>query len=188
MGGPTKEVVATGGGPAKPLASDLTRALQALIAGEGTPEGSLFGRLTQRDPFGITQNIIQGIEGLDAPASMGQALQQIIQRDVDRQVADLRARFGAAGGTSLGTPGAVGEALFRSEAAPRFTTALGQLGLQQRGLELQGLLPLLQIAAQLGGFGIPQAREDVLVGPSKFSQVTGGIGDILSGIGEIVPG
>lgn len=184
---PTKEVVATGGGPAKPLGEDVIGALRALIAGEGSPEGSLFGRLTQRDPFNITRDITSGIEGLEG-LSQGQAIQKIIQQDIDRNVAGLRARFGAAGGTSFGTPAAFAESLFRSEAAPRFTTALGELGMRSRALELQALLPILELAGLLGARGFAPAREDVLVGPSKFSQVAGGLGDILSGIGEIVPG
>src|SRR3972149_5710848 len=137
---PKKEVVAAGGGPAKPLGEDIVSMLRALIAGEGTPEGSLFGRISGRDPLGQTGDIMSGISRLLEPVNVaptGEALQQIIQRDTERGAADLRSRFGAAGGVSLGTPAAYAESLFRAEAAPRAATAMGELGLKASGLETE---------------------------------------------------
>lgn len=99
---------------------------------------------------GVNQ-VLSGIQGLDfgskfnaGPAytqrdptvnsPLGAALQQILSQQQNRDVGDLRARYGMSGG-SRGTPALQAESLYRSQALPQTAAALGQIDLQQQSLD-----------------------------------------------------
>ena len=133
-----------GGGRATGLADDFISLLQSGLSGRFAPGNA--------NPYGSTAGIAGVLNDILAGGAgrFGGALSNLIHADTERQAADLRARFGAQGGASFGTPAAYAESLFRSEAAPRAATAIGQL-------QLSALAPLLQIISGLGERGIPQA-------------------------------
>lgn len=62
--------------------------------------------------------------------------QNLLQRKADRDVADLRARYGMGGGSNLGSAAALAEGNFRAENNAQIGTALGNINLQERGLNL----------------------------------------------------
>lgn len=147
-------------------------------------------RVDQSDPLGQTQGIAGVINDILGGSQLDttQALQQQIQTDIDTGVADLRAGFGASGGTSLGTPASVGEAIFRSRAAPLKTIATEGLLRGRQQLQLQTLLPILQLIASLSGRGIPQAQEEVLTSPNDFLQILQGLSGAAQGAGSVLTG
>jgi len=194
--GPTTETIATGGGAATPVADEFSKFLQSILTGgfatttvpgqpqavPGIPGATLSTSTTRRDPVDQTTGIAQALNALIAgPDVTGQqsAVQEIIQKSSGRQVADLRERF-TAGGGSRGTPSAVSEALFRSNVTPRIATAVGQLDLQSNQQRIQALLPFLQILSRFAGRGVPQAKTDVIVNPGPLSDIAG----IAQGVGK----
>lgn len=159
LGGPSTDVVESGGGVATPVAGDFASFLQSILSGT--------------DPVGQTSGIAKSLNELIAgPDITGQqsAIQQTIQQDTERQAANLRERF-TAGGGSQGTPSAVAEGLFRSNVTPKIATAVGNLELQSNQQRIQALLPFLQILAQFAGRGVPQARTDTIVNPGTFATI-----------------
>jgi hypothetical protein len=152
MGTQTKEV---GGGPATGLANDFVKFLQS-----GLNSGT-FGGLSgatgamNANPFGSTNGIAGVLNDIlsGGAGKLGGSLQELIGKQETRDVNDLRARFGASGGTAFGTPAAYAESLLRSETAPKLTQAVG-------GLQLQTLSQLLPLLAGLSQRGISQ-RETV---------------------------
>lgn len=121
---------------------------------------------------GIAQALNDIIAGPDVTGTQS-AVQEIIQSQSGRDVADLRERF-TAGGGSQGTPSAVAEGLFRSELAPKLAAATGQLDLAANQQQIQALIPILQTLSQFSGRGIPQA--------APFVQVKEGLGSTLGGL------
>lgn len=121
---------------------------------------------------GIAEALNSIIQGPDVTGTQS-AVQQIIQSQSERDVADLRERF-TAGGGSQGTPSAVAEGLFRSETAPKLAAATGQLDLAASQQQIQALIPILQVLSQFSGRGIPQA--------TPFVQVKEGLGSTLGGL------
>ncbi len=156
FGGPSTDVVESGGGAATPVAGDFASFLQNLLSGD--PVGQTTG---------IAKSLNELISGVDVSGPQA-AIQQTIQQSSDRQVADLRERF-TAGGGSQGTPSAVAEGLFRSEVTPKIATAVGNLELQSNQQRIQALLPFLQLLSQFAGRGVPQARTDTIVNPGGFA-------------------
>lgn len=161
MGPKVREI---GGGPATGLANDFVNLLRG-----GLNTGS-FGGVTAGQQFnasnptgntagiaGILNDILSGGAG-----NIGGSLAELLQNQQSRDVNDIRARFTAGGGASLGTPAASAEALYRSEAAPQIATQVGQL-------QLQTLLPLLNMITGLAGKGISQ--RETIAQPSTFSQI-----------------
>lgn len=131
---------------------------------------------------GIAEALNALVAGPDVSGTQS-AVQEIIQRQSGRDVADLRERF-TAGGGSQGTPSAVAEGLFRAETAPRLAAATGQLDLAANQQRIQALIPLLQLFGGFGGKGISQRTAGAVVKPGLASDVAG----LAQGVGEIVPG
>lgn len=121
---------------------------------------------------GIAEALNSIIQGPDVTGTQS-AVQEIIQSQSKRDVADIRERF-TAGGGSQGTPSAVAEGLFRSELAPKLAAATGQLDLAASQQQIQALIPILQVLSQFSGRGIPQA--------APFVQVKEGLGSTLGGL------
>lgn len=170
MGNKYKEV---GGGPATGLADSFVKFLQ-----QGITTGS-FGGVTAgqhagaADPFGSTAGIGGILNDLLAggAGNIGGSMADMISKQSERDVANLRARFGTGGGVGAGTPAAYGEALLRSETAPKLATAVG-------GLQLQTLSQLLPIFAGLAGKGISQ-RETIAT-PNPLVSTIGSIAPLIS--------
>ena len=134
--------------------------------------------------LGAFDTINKLISGTDI-TGMGKSLESIIESDIGRNVADLRERFTAGGGGGIGTPEAVAESLFRSEALPRKTMALGQLDIQSKQQQLAALMPLLQLIAQMSGMGIPQAQSSAFFDPGAFAQFMSGLGGVAKGVAGV---
>ncbi len=173
--GATVEETEVGGGEAQPLGEDFAAFLSKAL------ESGMF-----ENAGGQTQGIAQALNELVAgPDVTGQqsAVQEIIQKQSGRDVADLRERF-TAGGGSQGTPSAVAEGLFRSETAPRLALATGQLDLAANQQRIQGLIPILQALQGFASRGVSQRTAGAVVKPGILSDIAG----ITQGVGEIVPG
>jgi hypothetical protein len=152
MGTQTKEV---GGGAATGLADDFIKFLQQGLS-SGTFGGSTaVNGAMQANPYGSTHGIAGVLNDLlsGGAGQIGGSMNQMIQQQSTRDVDALRARFGAGGGQAFGTPAAYGEALLRSETAPKMTQAIGNL-------QFQALQPLFQAMLGLSGKGISQ-RETI---------------------------
>jgi hypothetical protein len=152
MGTQTKEV---GGGPATGLANDFVSFLQnGLNSGTFGGLGAATG-FAQANPMQSTQGIAGILNDIlsGGAGQLGGSMQQMISQQGERDVNAMRARFGQGGGTAFGTPGQYGEAMLRSETAPKLTQAIG-------GLQLQALQPLMQMMYGLSGKGISQ-RETI---------------------------
>lgn len=65
-----------------------------------------------------------------------QALKQSMDRDMQRGIADMRARFGQTG-NAFSTGASDAEAQLRAEAMPKMMLAQGQLGREMQGMDLQ---------------------------------------------------
>lgn len=187
-----------GGQPTGDFAKAFTEFLQQLLLGQpsqgtpdqtrnipgrgtatikGTPAASPIDKTT-----GIAGNLMELIGGTDITGQK-ESLQQLIQADTTRNVADLRERFTGTG-SSAGTPAAVAESLYRSEATPRTALAIGQLDMANRAQQLQALLPLLQLAGAFTGMGTSQASNYAFQTPSGAQQVA----DLLQGTGGLISG
>lgn len=160
MGPQTKEI---GGGSATGLADSFIASLQKLMNTGGT------GTAGSPDPMGSTGGIMGVLGDLLSPGAgkVGGSFADLIGKQQERDVAGLRARFGAGGGGAYGTPGASAESLYRSEAAPQIATQIG-------GLQLQALMPLLQAITGLSGKGI--AQRELVQTPGAAGQVAGLLG------------
>ena len=135
---------------------------------------------------GIAQALNDIISGPDVTGTQS-AVQQIIQQQSGRDVADLRERF-TAGGGSQGTPSAVAEGLFRSELAPKLAAVTGQLDLAASQQQIQALSPILQVLSQFSGRGVSQATPFVQVKEGPLQTIAGlaqGAGSAASGFGAL---
>jgi hypothetical protein len=90
---------------------------------------------------------LQSVGGFDVNSPMATAAQAMIKNQHDLDLANLRARYGAAGGAAYGTGAMRDEAMLDSQYAPQLATALGNLNMQQaninlgqRGQDLQNFL------------------------------------------------
>lgn len=167
-----------GGGPATGLANDFVKFLQ-----QGLSTGSFGGvsagqRTAGADPYGSTMGIAGVLNDLlsGGAGNVGGSMAEMISKQGERDVMGLRSRFGVGGGTSLGTPAAYGEAVLRSETAPKITTAVG-------GLQLQTLSQLLPLFANLAGKGISQ-RETVAQ-PNPLVSTIGALAPAIASFGNI---
>lgn len=121
---------------ATPLAEDLLARIQGQLD-QGT-FGQGFGGLDSEAGTAIRQFMARG--GANLPAirdvsgpgvnfgEMIDALETVQNRNVNRNAADLREQFGAAG-TRYGTTAQQGEGRFRAEAAQDWNVQLGQLAM-----------------------------------------------------------
>lgn len=85
--------------------------------------------------------------GFDMNSPMAQATMQILERQKQADIANVRARFGASGGSSMGTPAAYAEAQTSANYVPLMAQALGNLNMQdsqnriaQQGANNQAIL------------------------------------------------
>ncbi len=156
-----------GGGAATGLSNDLIELLRSGLGGRFTPRGG-FAVGDTMGIAGILNDIIAGGAG-----HLGGSLADLIHRDTERSSADLRARFGASGGQAFGTPAAYAESLFRSEAAPRAALGIGNL-------QLQALLPLLQLTGGLAERGI--APRQTVATPSPFASFLSTLGSTAGAV------
>lgn len=138
------------------------------VGGTGTGIGTDFAQFLQNGlngQFGSGGNgANEGIGGLlnsilgQGAGTLGTALSSILQTQQKNDVASLRSRYGAAGGTGFGTPAAYGEATYRAQAAPQITSAIGNL-------QLNALGSILPAIAGIAGKDIPQASTMVEQNP-----------------------
>jgi hypothetical protein len=169
MGNKYKEY---GGGPATGLADDFVKFLM-----RGLNTGSFGGasgmqRFNGSNPDGSSQGMAGILNDIlsGGAGQLGGSMQQMISRDTDRQVGALRSRYGVGGGTAFGTGAQYAEGTLRAEQAPRLASAVGQL-------QLQTLLPLLQMTGQIAQMGIPQ-RQGVMQ-PNPWVSAIGAAAPII---------
>jgi hypothetical protein len=106
--------------------------------------------------------------GADMNGQTAQSIMQMGQQSLDRNVADLRARFGASGGASFGTPAAMAEADMRAQAIPQMMAQLGQLNQQEAGLQNQN--NALNLQSILGTAGANQGNVSSILGALGLNQ------------------
>lgn len=152
MGMKTKEV---GGGPATGLANDFVNFLQQGLQTGSFGAGTAAQRFDGSNPMGSTMGIAGVLNDLlmGGAGKAGGSMAEMINKDVERQAQAMRARYGASGGGSYGSSAAFGEALLRSEAAPKITQAV-------TGMQMSALAQLLPIMAGISQKGITQ-RETI---------------------------
>jgi len=174
----TREV---GGGAATGLSDDLIGAFRSLIAGNYGGQPGPGQRYDAANPVGSTNDFLGAITDILSPGGgrAGAGLTATIGRQSARDVADLRARYGATGGQAFGTPAAYAESQYRAEAAPRAATAVSQA-------QLSALMPLLALMAQLSGKGLSQ-RSTVIEPPAALSWLQG-LGGAATGAGNLLTG
>lgn len=171
-----------GGGPAVGLAKDFTSWLDNALTTGSFGLGNSGMQANNANPVGDTTGIAGVLNDILAGGAgkLGGSINQLISQHQTQDVGDLRARFGAGGGQSLGTPAAFAEASYRAKAAPEAATAIGNL-------QLNALLPILQMIAGLSGKGISQ-RETLaspnpwLSGLTALAGGATGAGNLLTGI------
>jgi hypothetical protein len=166
MGAQTKTV---GGQPSSPLAKQFTNFLMSGLAGgqfgTGNPQSQTMGI------GGVLNDILSGGAG-----KLGGSLATLMQNQQMRDVDSLRARFSSGSG-SYGSGAQYAEGLYKAQAAPQITSAIGNL-------QLSALSPLLGAYSSQAALGTPQAQ--TLTQPSQFSQVLGGINSIGQTLGPLL--
>ena len=138
-----------GGGNATGLGNDFWDFLR-----NGLNTGT-FGtsQMNSADPMGNTKGIAGILNDIlsSGAGKVGGSLQDMIARQNANNVANLRARFGSGGGTSLGTPGGYAEGTYLAQHAEDAPVAISQL----QNSVLQPLLALMGKGAEIG---TPQAQ------------------------------
>lgn len=139
------------------LQGALQNSLNSSQNTQGVARDQLLGQVGQRANLGNVntniqaQNVSPGsfqsqqanLNGINQPHSVIQdsafsnAMQQILNQRHSEDVANLRARFGASGGASRGTPAQYAEAQLDAQQLPQIAAALGQIRQQESGLDLQ---------------------------------------------------
>lgn len=154
--------------------------LSGLLGGVGGHSAA--GQFGQANPTGQTQGGAAGIlsDILSGGAGkLGGALGTQLQQQQTRDINSINSRFGAFGGTSLGTPAASADAQYRAQAAPNITSAIGQL-------QLGAISPLLSAGYGLANRGVttPYMQTNPIVqGIQGLTGAVSGAGSILSGLG-----
>jgi len=69
-------------------------------------------------------------------SSYAQAVRGVLERNQQKDVAELRSRFGAGGGMSLGTGASYAEGNLRAENTNRIGQALGEINMQEQNIDL----------------------------------------------------
>lgn len=168
------KVNTVGGGPATGLANDWVGFLDKGLntgtfgAGRGAGPGAI------DSTTGIAGVLNEWLSG--GGGKFGDALQSIIGRKQNLDIANLHQRYGAAG---VGSPGAFAESSYRAQAAPEAALAIGNF-------QLKALEPILQMIQQLSGKGIPQA--ETLIQPGFAQQALGALPGLAMGTGSILKG
>lgn len=171
MGAKTKTVGGTKGGMG--LSDDFVSMLGQLLNGghTGRPAGSNAVANTQ-GVAGVLSDILAGGGG-----NVGGSLATLLKQSQERNVNNLRARFGASGGSGFGTPAAYAESNYRAEAAPQIATQVGQLQLQALGPVLQSIM---------GVYDKNTAQAQTIQQKSGLAQVAGTLGALAPIAGTIL--
>lgn len=113
--------------------------------------------------------------------------ENFLAREQAKGQGDLRARFGAQGGSSFGTPAAFAEGNFLAESGARNAATLSDIGRAQQGLELQRQQGMAGIDAQNYGSYLDALSRGGQTGASLLgSQVSAlgqGASSLLGGFG-----
>src|SRR5215203_2103777 len=159
-----------GGGAATGLGNDfinwLSQGMNTGRFGPGNPAGA--------DAFGATGGISNVLNDILAggAGNVGGSMQDMIVRNNERQVQDMRARMGVGGGSAFGTGANYAEGVMRAEQAPALTTAIGNL-------QLQAMSPILQLLGGMSSKGIAQ-RSGAMT-PNPFVSAIGAAAPIIGG-------
>lgn len=178
MGASTKTVGGSGQ-QGQDLSSDFLKTLQQLLGGQSGGIGP--GNPAGGNAFGSTAGaagVLQDILGQGA-GNIGGALQQLLQRTQDRDVNKIKEGFRASGGAQFGTPGAYAEGMYRGEAAPNITKAIGDL-------QLGAANNIMQLLGGVYRNETPQAQ--LQNDPGLFSQILQGVGSLAPLANLAVPG
>ena len=165
------KVSTIGGGAATGLGNDFVK---WLMGGLNTGTFGTAGAGSVNNTTGMTGVINDILSG--GAGKVGGAMETLINRQNTQNINDLRARYGAFGGTGFGTPAAYAESQYRAQEPAQTTSAIGNL-------QLSAMQPLLNSIFGLSQRGIPQA-ESVLQ-PSTFSQVLQGLGSVAGPIASM---
>lgn len=202
MGMKQKEV---GGGPATGLANDFVGFLQKGLQTGSFGSAGATSQFAGANPYGSTTGVGGLINDIIAgPAgTLGGSMQQLISTQQANDVAALRSRFGAGGGTSFGTPAAYAESTYRAQAAPQIATAIGGLqenllsqllplyaGLSQRGISQREVVSQPSTGASIAQIGLPLAGS--ILGAFGGNPALGsGLGSLFAklfgGGGNVIP-
>lgn len=177
--GQKTETVRTGDSPAVGLAGNFIDFLEPFLTGSGVgtrPIQMNDGPNRTGGIASILNDILSGGAG-----KLGGSLQELVQQSINDEVGAVRARFGASGGTSRGTPAAVAESVVRSRAAPQLAATVGNL-------QLQTILPLLQLVQGLSGRGLPQLEDSVLVKDNPLITGLGAVSGLARAGGAALQG
>lgn len=155
MGSQTKTV---GGSPTSPLAKEFTNWLMG---------GLTTGNYGQAGAGGVLTDILSGGAG-----KIGGSLSTLLQNQQMRDTDALRARYSSGAG-AYGSGAQYAEGLYKAQAAPQITSAIGNL-------QLQALNPIMQQMGGLTALGTPQAT--TITQPSVFSQILGGGAGLLGAL------
>jgi hypothetical protein len=107
----------------------IMRQFQGMGGGGGVGQQS-----TLADAFGAGGT--GGLLNYDTNSPEFAALRQMQNQQSSQDVANLRARFTAGGGSSLGTGASLAEGQYLAQANPQNTLALGQLGRQMQEMDM----------------------------------------------------
>ena len=154
-----------GGGAATGLADNMIGFLNSGLTGT-FGGGSAGAQSLNANPMGSTQGIASVLNDIlmGGAGKLGGNMADMIHTASNRNVDELRSRYGAAGGMSMGTPAAYAESMMRASEAPQLTQAIG-------GLQLQTLMPIMQMMSSLASKGIAQ-REGTM-SPSGWQTAAG---------------
>jgi hypothetical protein len=157
MGMDTKQV---GGGNATHVSDEFSNfLLRGLTTGHFGGQGTAGTAMQGTDMGSIMDNLLSG--GAAGPA------RSLMDKQMTSTIGDMRSRY-SMGGTGYGTPGAVGEAQYRSQADPQYA----MLGQDYQLKALSMLFPMIQ---QMIGIGTPQAQmiQTPSMGMNIFNGMTG---------------
>lgn len=163
-----------GGGPASGLGKDFVDFLDSGLKGHfGAPGQAFDGANPVGSTTGIAGILNEILSG--GAGQFGGHLQDMISRQSDRDIGDLRARFGMSG-TGLGTPGASAESIYRADSQAKTPLAIGEF-------QLKALEPILQSIYGISQKGIPQA--ETILKPSNWLSGISAISSLLPGAADI---
>lgn len=117
------------------LSSNLQQALNNTNQASGLNPNSLQTGLPQNVNVNPA-NLQTGLPNAQDSAYY-QGVEQTLGNQYNQGLKDLQARFGAAGGTSRGTPAAFAQAQYSAQALPQLAAALGNVRQQEVGNQLQ---------------------------------------------------
>jgi hypothetical protein len=180
MGAKAKKIGGSKGGQG--VSDKYTSAIQALLGGDaqsgylgaGRPAGE--GAMRQgQGAADIYSSLLSGGAG-----EIGGAIQQLLQRTQDRDVMKMKEAGRASGGAQFGTPGQYAEAMYRGEAAPNITAAIGKL-------QMDAARDIFGMSKDIYGRETPQA--EMMIEPGVFDKIMQGVGAIAPAAAQfLAPG